>query len=68
MIKYLENYFKKHPHINSATHFLIGLGAGVLMARPWFGPHPLRWGLALLGIGLAVHIYPLLTKKKGLFK
>jgi predicted regulator of amino acid metabolism with ACT domain len=63
MIKRMERYFKKHPHQNAVAHFLIGAGLGILMARPVFGIHPVRWGIVLLTVGVALHLYPLRNQK-----
>ncbi len=63
MIKKMYRYFEKHPAYNSLTHFLIGVGFGILLMRPIFDPHPLRWGVSLLAIGLLAHLYPLSAKK-----
>lgn len=63
-LKQMEQYFKKHPNLNAGAHFLIGLGLGVLLTRPFFDPHPIRWGLGLIAAGLAFHLYPLLEKKR----
>lgn len=64
-LKQMTRYFTKHPHQNATAHFLIGVGFGILSARPVFGVHPLRWGIILLVIGAALHLYPLLTQKNG---
>ncbi len=61
--KKLDSYFKKHAVYNAVTHMLIGLGVGILLARPLVGPHPVRWGLGLLVLGLVAHLYPLMVKK-----
>jgi hypothetical protein len=55
-------YFKAHPRVNALAHLLVGMGVGVLMTYPLVMNHPLRWGFALVGLGLAVHLYPLLDK------
>ncbi len=56
-------YFKAHPTYNSFVHLLIGIGIGTLLTYPFFGVHPVRWGLALIVIGLLAHFYPGLSKK-----
>lgn len=63
VIKKIEKYMGKHPYYNSAAHVTIGIGLGILFARPYAGEHPLRWGLGLLAAGLAAHLYPLWVKK-----
>ncbi len=62
MRKTIVNYFSKHVSFNSTTHFLIGLGLGILV-NPWTGTHPIRWGVGLLVLGLLMHVYPLFNKK-----
>lgn len=61
--KKLSSYFAKHTQYNSVVHFVIGLGIGILLTRSFFDPHPLRWGVGLLVIGLLAHLYPLTSKK-----
>jgi hypothetical protein len=46
------SYAKKHPMFNSLIHITTGLGLGVLLARPLFATHPVRYGGALLALGL----------------
>lgn len=53
-------YFKAHPRVNALAHLLIGVGIGILVTYPMVGVHPLRWGMGVLGVGLLVHLYPLL--------
>lgn len=64
MLKKINSYFKKHSFYNAIVHLSFGLGAGILFARPIFGIHPLRYGLALLIIGVVGHLYPLFAGKK----
>lgn len=61
-MKKITAYFKKFPSYNSLVHVIIGLGLGVLITYPLVGSHPVRWGLGLLVIGLAGHLYPLMGK------
>lgn len=61
-MKKITAYFKKFPSYNSLVHIIIGLGLGVLITYPLVGSHPVRWGLLLLVIGLAGHLYPLMGK------
>lgn len=63
MYKPILKYFEKHAVYNSAVHTLIGLGFGILLARPVIGEHPVRWALVLISIGLLGHLYPLMNKK-----
>lgn len=62
-LKIIDSYFKKNPYLNSVTHIAVGMGIGVLVTYPLVGSHPVRWGLALLALGLAGHVYPLMVKK-----
>ena len=63
MYRQLVAHAKKHPHYNAVIHALIGLGIGILLARPVFTVHPMRWGILFLALGLLGHLYPLATKK-----
>jgi hypothetical protein len=36
------------------SYFLVGMGAGILLTNPFVNPHPLRWGAALVLLGVAV--------------
>jgi hypothetical protein len=40
------------------SYFLVGVGAGILVTNPLINPHPLRWGAALVVIGLALFFMP----------
>ena len=51
------SYFKEHVEYNAAVHVLGGIGLGILLASPMAFPHPVRWGVALLGLSLAGHLY-----------
>lgn len=44
-------YFTKNPNSNSVTHFLLGVGVGILVTYPYVGQHPVRWGVAFLIAG-----------------
>lgn len=63
MYKKMSQYFSKHPLYNGVTHMLIGVGLGALLTYPYFGAHPIRWGIALIALGLLAHFYPLTLKK-----
>ena len=63
MYKKLLKYFSAHAVYNSAVHVVIGMGIGIILAWPIFLPHPVRWGVGLIAIGLAGHFYPLFVKK-----
>ena len=63
LLKKTFSYFVQHPELNALAHFLIGLGLGVLLG-PWvFDPHPIRWAVGLISLGVLIHIYPLFLKK-----
>lgn len=62
MYKKVQEYFKAHPYYNSAVHVLIGVGLGILLTYPLVGAHPLRYGLALLGLGAVLHFCPMFVK------
>lgn len=49
--------------MNATFHLIPGVGVGVLLASPIFYPHPLRWGLVLIGIGVLGHLYAAWSKK-----
>ncbi len=44
------------------SNILIGIGLGAFLAYPMFGTHPVRWGAALIIVGLAGHLYPKFAK------
>jgi len=60
--KFIDNV-KKHPVHGIVSHFLEGVGVGILIARPWV-IHPVRWGVALIIIGAAIELYPMVFKRK----
>ncbi|MBI2596081.1 hypothetical protein HYW46_05105 [Candidatus Daviesbacteria bacterium] len=62
-MKKLESYFGKHVYFNSAVHVLVGMGIGMLLTYPVFGAHTMRWGIALLALGILGHAYPYFVKK-----
>ena len=62
-MKKITAYFKKYPSFNSLVHVIIGMGLGVLITYPLAGSHPLRWGVALVSLGVAFHLYPLWSGK-----
>lgn len=59
----MVTYFSKHPQTNAAAHLLIGIGLGILLFRAVFDPHPVRWGIGLIVLGVLIHVYPLTTYK-----
>lgn len=63
MYKKIDNYFKNHRYYNSFMHTIFGMGLGIIMTYPYFGEHPVRWGIALMTIGALGHLYPLTIKR-----
>lgn len=41
---------------------IIGIGVGALLTYPFFGTHPVKWGLALIGIGILIALYSKMKK------
>lgn len=56
-------YFGHHVEFNALTHLIGGIGLGIVIAAPLAYPHPLRWALILLAIGICCHIYAVNAKK-----
>ncbi len=56
MLKKIEKYFAKHPTYNAIVHAAGGIGVGILIARPFAGEHPVRWGIFFLALSLAGHL------------
>ncbi len=50
-------YFKKHPTYVAAIYLLGGIGYGILLARPMFSIHPVRWGIVFIGLAVAGYLY-----------
>ncbi|MBI4036576.1 hypothetical protein HY386_01720 [Candidatus Daviesbacteria bacterium] len=63
MYKKIESYFAKHVYFNSTVHVLVGMGAGFLLYNVLAAPHPVRWGVLFLSLGILGHLYPLMIKK-----
>lgn len=63
MCKKILKYLSVHPFYNSTIHVVIGVGIGILIAGPFIAPHPVRWGVGLLILGLLGHVYPIFVKK-----
>lgn len=61
--KKLVKYMSTHATYNAGVHLMIGMGIGILAAWPVFLPHPVRWGVGLIALGLLGHLYPLVVKK-----
>lgn len=56
-------YFKKHPTYLACVHFIGGVGLGILIARPVFASHPVRWGVAFIGLAVVGHVYAWIASK-----
>lgn len=63
MCKLIKKYLAAHPYYNAAVHTIIGIGIGALITYPYFGAHPLRWGVGLVVVGILGHLYPMVIKK-----
>ncbi len=63
MYKKAMKYMSAHPYYNSTIHVIIGVGLGILITYPLVGEHPIRWGIALVTLGVLGHLYTLMGKK-----
>lgn len=69
----LKSYLKKrqkilkflgaHAEYNAFIHVISGIGIGILITYPLVGPHPIRWAVVFLTIGVLGHLYPLLAER-----
>jgi len=59
----LTKYFSKHPGYNTAVTLLTGIGIGILLTYPFAGSHPVRWGSALVALGVVGYFYAWSAKK-----
>lgn len=55
-LKKMKKYYSKNVSENSIVHLIIGMGIGFLLTYPMAGPHPVRWGLAFITVGLVWHL------------
>lgn len=62
-MKKIMKYFSKHPSVNALSHLSAGVGIGVLLTHVFFDPHPMRWGLFFIALGVAGHLYAYMSKK-----
>lgn len=62
MWKQSLRYMGKHPWFNMWTHIIAGLGIGIVLARPLATDHPVRWGIGLLLISGAMHLYAMMER------
>jgi len=37
------------------AYFMAGMGAGVLITNSYVNPHPIRWGVVLIGIAVLIY-------------
>jgi hypothetical protein len=63
MYKKLLKYYSRHPLYTIFVNLIIGLGLGIIISRP-LGVHPVRYGLAILVVGILGKLYPLIIKEK----
>ena len=62
-MKRVEKYFSRHVMANSAAHLFLGVGLGLLAARPLAATHPVRWALVFIAIGIGIHFMAMTEKK-----
>ena len=55
-------FMKKHPIYHAVLHSIGGIGIGIIVANSLAGVHPVRWGVALLGLSLMGHMYAWFAK------
>lgn len=51
------DFVKKHPAYNGTIHALGGLGLGFIIAHYFSGINLIIWGVILIIVSLAGHIY-----------
>jgi len=61
-VKKISRYFSKHVFVNSFVHIVIGAGLGVLLTHGIFDPHPVRFGIIFLVLGVVGYIYAYIGK------
>lgn len=54
-------YLSQHPLYTACLYFIVGIGFGILISRP-LGVHPVRYGVALLAIGIVGKLYVIMKK------
>ena len=57
MFKRMEKYYAKHMQANAGVHAILGLGMGILITHPLVDPHPVRWGILIVALGLLAHLW-----------
>ena len=61
-MKKIEKYFAKHVYFNSLGHLLTGVGIGALITNGFLNPHPVRYGITLIVVGVLFHAYAYFQK------
>lgn len=62
MAKKVNDYCNKQCSCCFAD-IIIGMGIGALLTYPFFGSHPVKWGIGLIIIGVLVHLYPKIIRR-----
>ncbi len=63
MDKKINKYLGQHVFYNALVNMIAGIGIGILITYPFVGIHPMRWGIALIIIGLAGNMLPAMMQK-----
>lgn len=63
MAKKTDCCSQKSPFLNTITNIALGIGLGALFTYPYFGDHPVRWGIVFLILAGVGYLYPYLSKK-----
>ncbi len=58
-----SGYFDSIVMYAGAIYMIIGIGVGILLTYPVIGTHPLRWGFALIALGVLALVYRSGSKK-----
>lgn len=61
-LKRIEKYFVKHVYANSFAHIIAGVGIGALITNSFLNPHPVRYGITLIAVGLLFYVYAYFQK------
>ncbi len=59
----VEKYFSRHVFANSAAHTFLGIGLGLLAARPLAATHPVRWALVFIAVAIGIHFMAMTESK-----
>jgi F0F1-type ATP synthase assembly protein I len=51
-LKKIEKYFSKHIYQNYLAGLIVGAGIGALITNSFINPHPVRYGIVLIVVGL----------------